>query len=256
MTFAADDILLLVEQFLLPFIRLGSFFLVAPIYGAQSVPVRIRLILAVGVTALIFPSMNMQNTFDAFSPQSLIVVVQEVLIGIAMGLILQFTMAAIVMSGHAIATAMGLGFASSADPQNGVQVTVVGQFYMILATLVFLAIDGHLVALDILANSFTRFPAGNFAIDALWLWEVGLFSTQMFVTGVLLALPVMTGVLLVNLAFGVMTRAAPQLNIFSIGFPMAMLAGFILMLLSLPVFMPLLDTAFTQTFNDLNGMFN
>lgn len=256
MTFAADDILLLIEQFLLPFIRLGSFFLVAPIFGAQSVPVRVRLILAVLITVVLFPSLNMQIAFDAFSPQGLVVVLQEILIGIAMGLILQFTMAAITMAGHTIATAMGLGFASSADPQNGVQVTVVGQFYLILATLVFLSVDGHLVALDILANSFKRFPAGAFVLDPAAFWEIGLFSTQMFVTGLLLALPVMTGVLLVNLAFGVMTRAAPQLNIFSIGFPMAMLAGFILMLLSLPVFMPLLDTAFTETFTALNGMFN
>jgi flagellar biosynthetic protein FliR len=256
MTFAADDILLLIERFLLPFIRLSGFFLVAPIFGAQAVPVRVRVMLAFVVSVLLFPGMTMQRPFDAFSPQSLVLILQEILIGIGMGLILQFTMAAIVMAGHTIATAMGLGFASSADPQNGVQVTVVGQFYMILATLVFLSVDGHLVALDILGNSFTRFPAGDFALDALLFWEVGLFSTQMFVTGVLLALPVMTGVLLVNLAFGVMTRAAPQLNIFSIGFPMAMLAGFILMLLSLPVFMPLLDTAFTQTFSELNGMFN
>jgi flagellar biosynthesis protein FliR len=256
MTFAADELVLIIERFLLPFIRLSSFFLVAPIFGAQSVPVRIRVMLAFVVTVLLFPAMNIQNTFDVFSPRGLVVIFQEALIGIAMGLILNFTMAAIVMAGHAIATAMGLGFASSADPQNGVQVPTVGQFYMILATLVLLAIDGHLVALDILANSFTRFPAGEFVLDALVFWEVGLFSTQMFVTGVLLALPVMTGVLLVNLAFGVMTRAAPQLNIFSIGFPMAMLAGFILMLLSLPVFMPLLDTAFADTFTMLNGMFN
>jgi flagellar biosynthesis protein FliR len=256
MTLNADDILLLIERFLLPFIRLSGFFMVAPIFGAQSVPVRVRVILAFVVTVLLFPSMNIQTPFDAFSPQGLVLILQEILIGISMGLILQFTMAAIVMAGHTIATAMGLGFASSADPQNGVQVTVVGQFYMILATLVFLSVDGHLVALNILGNSFARFPAGDFVIDAILLWEVGLFSTQMFVTGVLLALPVMTGVLLVNLAFGVMTRAAPQLNIFSIGFPMAMLAGFILMLLSLPVFMPLLDTAFTQTFAELNGMFN
>jgi flagellar biosynthesis protein FliR len=256
MSFAADDIILLIQQFMLPFIRLGSFFLVAPVFGARDVPVRIRLILAATVTVLLFPGMNIEAPFDAFSPQGLVIVAQEILIGIAMGLILQFTMAAITMAGHTIATAMGLGFASSADPQNGVQVTVVGQFYLILATLIFLAVDGHLVALDILASSFERFPAGGFVLDPIVFWEVGLYSSQMFVTGLVMALPVMTGVLLVNLAFGVMTRAAPQLNIFSIGFPMAMLAGFILMLLSLPVFMPLLDTAFTETFTQLNGMFN
>lgn len=254
MEFLADDLVELVQRFMLPFIRLGTFFILAPIFGAQSVPVRIRILLAAAVTLLLFPSLQLQTVLDPLSGSGVLLIIQEVLIGMAMGLVLQFVMAAIVMAGHAMATAMGLGFASSADPQNGVQVTIVGQLYLVLATLVFLSIDGHLFALDIFASSFSRFVPGEFVLEAGLLWQVVLYSAQLFVTGLLLALPVMTGVLLVNLAFGVMTKASPQLNIFSIGFPMAMMAGFILMVLTLPVLLPLLNTAFTQTFVQLNAV--
>jgi flagellar biosynthetic protein FliR len=252
MDFFADDLLALVQGFMLPFVRLGAFFLVAPIFGAQNVPVRIRLLLSALVAYILYPALPPAPLLDALSGTGVALVMQEILIGIGMALVLQFVLAGIQMAGHAIANAMGLGFASSADPQNGIQVTIVGQFYVVLATLVFLAIDGHLHALDLLASSFLRFPAGTFVLASGFLWQVVLFSSQLFVTGLLVSLPVMTGVLLVNLAFGVMTRAAPQLNIFSIGFPMAMIAGFVLMILSLPVLLPLLDSAFEQGFDQLD----
>lgn len=254
MEFLADDLVALVQRFMLPFVRLGAFFLVAPIFGARNVPVRIRLLLSAMVAYLLYPALPEAPLLDALSGTGVALVLQEIIIGAGMALVLQFVMAGIMMAGHTIANAMGLGFASSADPQNGIQLTIVGQFYLVLATLVFLAIDGHLHALDLLASSFLRFPAGSFVLAGGFLWQVVLFSSQLFVTGLLLSLPVMTGVLLVNLAFGVMTRAAPQLNIFSIGFPMAMIAGFVLMLLSLPVLLPLLDTAFDHTFEQLNQL--
>lgn len=255
MEILADDMINLIERFFLPFFRLGSFFMIAPIFGARSVPMRIRLILTLVVTFVLVPGITLPENFDALSFASVPIVIREMLLGISMGLLLQFVITAVMMAGHAIATSMGLGFASSADPQNGVQVTIVGQFYMILATLVFIAINGHLYALQIFADSFTRFPPGNFVLDSGFFWQITLFSAQMFITGLLLALPVMVGVLLVNLAFGVMTRAAPQLNVFSIGFPMAMMAGFALMLLTLPVLMPLLNQAFTETFTQLISAF-
>lgn len=252
MNFPAEDLVALVQGFLLPFVRLGAFFLAAPVYGAQSVPVRIRILLAALVSLLLQPALPDAALIDPLSGSGVLLVAQEAVIGIAMALILQFVLAGISMAGHTIANSMGLGFASSADPQNGVQVTIVGQFYVVLATLVFLIIDGHLHSLDLLASSFLRFPPGSVVIDTALPWQVVLYSSQLFVTGLLLALPVMIGVLLVNLAFGVMTRAAPQLNIFSIGFPMAMIAGFVLMLLSLPVLLPLLNTAFGQGFSQLD----
>lgn len=255
MSFAIDDLMLLVERFLLPFIRLGALFIAAPFFGAVTVPVRVRIVLALAVTAILMPVLGDTAPVELVSAEGFLLILQQVAVGLAMGLMLQFVVAAIVMAGHSIATAMGLGFASSVDPQNGTQVTILGQFYLILATLFFLAIDGHLRLLDLLATSFDVFPVARYVLDTALFREVVLYSAQMFVTGTLLALPVMIGVLLINVGFGVMTRAAPQLNLFSIGFPMSMLGGFVLMLLSLPIVMPVLGNAYDAVFTLLTSMF-
>ena len=149
-------------------------------------------------------------------------------------MILQIAMSGIVLAGQNVATAMGLGFASSVDPQNGVQAAVVGQIYLIFGTLIFLATDSHLLLLRALHQSFTVYPLDASVFSIAFLADVLEFSGHMFETGVLIALPVLVGVLLINIGFGVMTKAAPQLNLFSIGFPMSMLGGFLLILVSLP----------------------
>ncbi|MGV3593033.1 MAG: flagellar biosynthetic protein FliR [Gammaproteobacteria bacterium] len=256
MSFAIDDLMLLIERFLLPFIRLGALFVAAPIFGAVTVPVRVRIILAIAVTVILMPVLGDTLAVELVSAGGLLLILQQLAVGLVMGLMLQFVVAAIVMAGHTIATAMGLSFASSVDPQNGTQVTILGQFYLIIATLFFLAIDGHLRLLELLAMSFEVFPVTRFVLDAGLFQEVMLYSAQMFVTGTLLALPVMIGVLLINVGFGVMTRAAPQLNIFSIGFPMSMLGGFVLMLLSMPVVLPVLGNAYDAVFVLLTSIFS
>jgi flagellar biosynthesis protein FliR len=255
MSFVLSDLMPLVERFLLPFIRLGALFVAAPFYGAVTVPVRVRILLAVSITILLLPLVGEAPAVELLSGPGLLLILQQVAVGLGMGLVLQFVVAAIVMAGHTIATAMGLGFASSVDPQNGVQVTILSQFYLILGTLFFLAIDGHLHLLQIVALSFDSFPISGYVLNADLFRAIVLYSAQMFVTGTLLALPVMVGVLLINIGFGVMTRAAPQLNIFSIGFPMSMLGGFILMLLGLPVVLPLLAGAWDQSFTTLTELF-
>jgi flagellar biosynthetic protein FliR len=256
MTFALNDLMLLVERFMLPFIRLGALFVAAPFFGAVTIPVRVRIILAIAVTVILLPLLGEPAAVELLSGEGFLLVLQQVAIGLGIGLVLQFVVAAVVMAGHAIATSMGLSFASTVDPQAGVQVTIVGQFYLIISTLFFLAIDGHLRLLQLLALSFEKFPVSQFVLDATFFSEIALYSAQMFVTGTLLALPVMVGVLLINVGFGVMTRAAPQLNIFSIGFPMSMLGGFILMLLSMPVLLPVLGKAYEQVFAMLTELFS
>jgi len=143
----------------------------------------------------------------------------------------------VVVAGHSVATTMGLGFAMSVDPQNGVQVPVVSQFNVVLATLLFLAIDGHLMLIAALANSFSVFPIGSDAAAVNVFGAVVALGSALFASALLLALPTLTAILLINVAFGVVTRAAPQLNIFAVGFPVTILAGFLFMMLSLPTFM-------------------
>ena len=256
MSFALNDLMLMIERFMLPFIRLGALFVAAPFFGAVTIPVRVRIILAIAVTVILLPLFANAVEVELFSAEGILLILQQVAVGLGMGLVLQLVVAAIVMAGHTIATAMGLSFASTVDPQNGAQVTILGQFYLILSTLFFLAIDGHLRLLELLAMSFDVFPVTSFVLNAEFFRAIVLYSAQMFVTGTLLALPVMVGVLLINIGFGVMTRAAPQLNIFSIGFPMSMLGGFVLMLLSMPVLLPVLGQAYEQVFAMLTELFS
>ena len=134
---------------------------------------------------------------------------------------------------------MGLGFATAVDPQNGIQVPVVAQYYLVLSTLMFLAMNGHLLMIQILVDSFQSLPVGISGLSRDGLWALVGWGGRMFAGAVLIALTVMTAMLLINLAFGVMSRAAPQLNIFGVGFPVMMGAGFIVIMLSLPGLTPL-----------------
>ena len=232
--FAAEEVLALMQQYYWPFIRISAMFLAAPVFGAASFPVRARILLALSVTALLAPSIPPAPEVDVLSFSGIVVAAQQAVTGLAMGFIVQVLFAAAVIAGQSLAMTMGLGFAMSVDPQNGVQVPVLSQFYVILATLVFLAVDGHLLMLQVVADSFTLVPVGLFALSDTFPMDMALLGSGMFASALLLALPALTAVLLINIAFGVITRAAPQLNIFAVGFPVTIFAGFVFMLLSMP----------------------
>ncbi len=242
-----------VGDFFWPFLRIGAMFMATPIFGARTIPVRIRIILALLITILIQPVLPELPAVDALSPQGFMLILQQILIGLLIGFTMQIMFAALVMAGMIIATTMGLGFASMVDPQNGIEVTVLGQFYLIIATLMFLAMDGHLLLLQVLADSFAALPISDSVLSVQVFWNLAVYSTEMFLSAVLISLPIMVGVLLVNLGLGVITRAAPQLNIFAVGFPATMLAGFVLILLCLPLLSPLLLDVFTTAFDFLQS---
>lgn len=251
MEFSTDEIIGWLTAFYWPFLRIGALFMAAPIFGAKTVPVRIRIILASLITILLYSNMPDTSALDPLSPEGVVIAVQQILIGILMGLTLHIMFAALVMSGMISATTMGLGFASTVDPQNGVQVTILGQYYLIVATLLFLSVDGHLLLLRVLADSFIAIPIDEGLLPMQVFWNLVVFSAEIFLTALLIALPIMTGVLLVNLGLGVITRAAPQLNIFAVGFPATMLAGFVLLLLCQPLLAPLLLDLFSNSFDFL-----
>ena len=221
-------------SFLWPFLRIGALFVSAPIFGASSVPVRVRVLLGALVAWLLLPGLPAAPAVDLISGESLLIGVHQILIGVAMGFILQLVFSIFVIAGQSIAMAMGLGFASAVDPQNGIQVPVISQAFLILATLMFLSLNGHLMLIQLLADSFHLLPVGPLRPEPQQLWSIALWGSYMFAGGLLVALPAVTGLLLVNIAFGVAARAAPQLNIFAVGFPVMILAGFLLMLVLLP----------------------
>jgi len=246
MNFTGADLMSSLATLLWPFMRISAMFVAAPIFSARSVPVRIRVLLAFSIAWLLVPVIPEPPVVDLISGEALIISISQVLIGVAMGFILQMVFAAFVIAGQSIATAMGLGFASMVDPQNGVQVPVISQAFLIMATLVFLALNGHLIFIEVLARSFQNMPVGPFIPSQDTLWHLVIWGSDMFAGGMLIALPAVAALLLVNLAFGVTSRAAPQLNIFAVGFPIMIMIGIAFIILTLPTITSHLDRLTNQ----------
>ncbi len=234
MTFAADDILRWVGSLVWPFVRISAMLLVAPIFGGRNVNARSRLALGLLLALVVAPQLSVPPRIDPLSLEGLVVAMQQALIGITMGFVLTMVFSALTQAGENVALAMGLGFASTMDPVGGVQVPMISQYFTILATLIFLALNGHLVLIELLIRSFDTLPVTAEGLSSDDLWKVVNFGGTMFSAALLIAMPAIAALLMVNLAMGVITRAAPQLNIFAIGFPVTLLAGFLIILLTLP----------------------
>jgi len=224
-----------VTMIIWPLFRIAGMFSVIPVLGGGEVPVRVRVGLALLITLLIVPSLAPMPALDPLSLDSIFVSLQQLVIGIAMGLMVLMAFNAVTMAGESIAITMGLGFALMNDPQNGAQVPVVAQFYVVLATLLFLALDGHHAVLRLLDSSFILMPVSQ-PIGADSLWVLVSWGATMFYGALAIALPALAAMLTVNIIMGIITRAAPQLNIFSVGFPITMTVGFFAIMFTLPTF--------------------
>ena len=221
-----------VASFLLPLFRIAALLMVMPVIGTQLVPVRVRMYLSLAFTLVLMPVLPAMPQIDALSLQGWLWIGQEVLVGALLGFSLQLFFHAFVVAGQMIAMQMGLGFASMVDPANGISVAVLGQFLLMLVTLLFLAMNGHLVVFEVLAESFVTLPVGSGLLLDHYLAIAGRLGWVLG-AGLLLALPAITALLVVNIAFGVMTRAAPQLNIFAIGFPLTLVLGLVIVWLGM-----------------------
>jgi len=219
-------------DFILPFTRIAALVMTMIGFGARTIPTRIKLFLCVAVTIAIIPAIPPTNVEELLSFQTFLVIGQQMLIGITLGFMTVMVVNTFTLAGQIIAMQSGLGFASLVDPASGMNVPAVGQFFLILSTLLFWAMDGHLAYLQFIASSFETLPIGSENFSSIKYKEVVLWGGWMFATALSLALAPLTAMLLINFSFGVMTRAAPQLNIFAIGFPITMMAGLLIMWLT------------------------
>ena len=242
-------------EYIWPFIRIAAFIGVAPIFGARNVPARTKILITLSLTVMVAPLITIKSTLDPFSLPGILAVIHEVIVGVSLGFIVTLIFSALIIAGQSIAQLMGLGFASMMDPQNGVAVPVVGQFYTVIATLLFLALNGHLILIDSLLRSFETMPIGQYDYLPQKLWSLVSWSKWMFASAIVIALPAITALLLINVAFGVMTRAAPQLNIFAVGFPITIIMGFVLMLITIPYFVPKMQEIINHAFYFLRHEF-
>jgi flagellar biosynthetic protein FliR len=234
LNFTEDQILGQAALFIWPLMRISSMFVSVPLISIRSVPTRVRLILSVAVTVVVMPLLPPLPAVEMFSYSGFMMAIAQIMIGLTSGFILQLVFAAVVFAGQGVALSMGLGFSTMVDPQNGQQVPVIAQFYTVTTTLIFISMDGHLLLIQMLLDSFKTLPIGIDSIDKAGIWSIIAWSSRMFAGGLLLSMPVMASLLLVNVIFGVAARAAPQLQIFSVGFPVTLMLGLLLVWKTLP----------------------
>jgi flagellar biosynthetic protein FliR len=211
--------------------RVGGLCLVAPVFSSNVISARIRVGLVLLLTLVLAPLAPV--TIDPLSGAGVATMAGQVLIGAAVGFVLRLAFEAVALGGELVSQAMSLGFASVADPQSGASSTVLSQFYLLLVTLLFVVMDGHLRLIALLADSFSSLPPGTAAIGPHGLYAVVSFGTELFSGAVRVALPAMTSLLVVNIGFAAISRAAPSMNLFAVGFPITISLGFIALWLSL-----------------------
>lgn len=231
-----DIIMQWLADFLLPATRISAMMMVMVGIGAKTTPMRIKSALAIAITVVVAPVLPPSQFNNMFSFEMILVVFHEILIGSAIGFISAIMLNTFVLAGQVLAMQSGLGFASIVDPINGTSVPAVGQFYLILATLLFWAVDGHLTMIQMVVHSFHVFPIASYAWDVSSFKAIADWGSWLFATALVLTLAPITAIMIVNLSFGIMTRAAPQLNVFTIGFPFTMTSALVIIWLTIENF--------------------
>lgn len=215
-------------------VRIGAAFVTAPIFSAVSVPLPVRVGLAGAIGVLVLAAHPVTPPAQVFAVATFLSVAAEALVGLALGFVLQIAFAAPLIASEIIGTSMGIGFANAIDPQNGVSTPALGQFLQVMLTLLFLSVDGHLVLVDMLVKSYDALPPGAAWLDAPHLQGIALFGGYAFLAGLLLALPVGFLLLCLNLVVGMMSRAAPALNLFAVGLPASLAVGVVALAAAFP----------------------
>jgi flagellar biosynthetic protein FliR len=215
-------------------VRIGATFIAAPVFSAVSVPVTARIALSGAIGVLVVNVAHIQPPAEIFSMTTILMVAAEALTGLALGFVLQIAFSAPLVASEIIGMGMGLGFAAAVDPTSGHPTPALGQFLSILLTLMFLAVDGHLVLVDLVIRSYEVMPPGAW-ISPQRLLGIAMFGGYAFLAGLLLALPVGFLLLCLNIIVGMLSRAAPALNLFAVGLPASLAMGVVALLLALPV---------------------
>src|SRR5690554_2313904 len=220
--------------FMFPLARLLGLFAVAPLWSSRGIPMRIRLVSGLAITLVVLPALPPMPEVPADSWKTLELIAQQALIGIAIGFVMRLFFAAVDLAGEMIGLQMGLSFAIFFSPTAGAQTVVLSEFLTLVTLLLFLALDGHLMLVSVLVQSFEWLPVGATMNSDGWI-QIVHHASAMFSIGVMMALPMIATLLIANIGLGILTRTAPQLNLFAVGFPITLTTGFIVLLLSVTV---------------------
>lgn len=243
-----------IAAFVWPLTRILGLLAIAPLFGNVSIPTQIKLALGVMLTLVIAPGLGPLPAVEPMSLAGLLILVQQLVVGLAMGFAMNIVFTAVEMAGEAVGLTMGFGFAIFFDPQTHGRSSAINQFLSLLAIMLFLATNVHLIMLSALADSFTTLPIAATPLHSLGLKQIAGWGGMIFSAGIQLALPMIAALLITNIALGVLTRAAPQLNLFGIGFPITLTVGFVVLALSLPYLATPMGRMFVEGIEMMRGI--
>lgn len=242
-----------IAAFIFPLARILAFITAAPLWSTAGIPRRTRLILGIAITVAIAPGLPAMPAIQPASLGGLGVMAQQMLIGIGMGFAARIVFTAFSLAGEFIGFQMGLGFATFYDPMSSSQTPVITEFITLIALLLFLSMNGHLLYVGTLAQSFSAIPISAVPLGAgSWL-NLAELGTLIFSAGLLLALPIAVALMITNIALAVLSRAAPQLNIFALGFPITLMGGFVVLAVSLNYLAVPIQGVFEQALSAMLG---
>lgn len=244
-----------INAFLWPFVRILALVSAAPVFGESSVPIRLKVAYAALITVLIAPTLGPLPDLPTSSYTSYLIVVHQVMIGVAMGLVIRIAFAAVQTAGEFIGLQMGLSFASFFDPSTGANTAVLSRIMNVVAMLLFLALDGHLILISNLVNTFYILPiSASPSLNPNGWGILFEWSSQVMVAGMLLALPLIIILLTISLAMGILNRTAQQLSVFAVGFPVSLMVGLLLLTIVLPQTAPYLSQLFSESYEAMARM--
>lgn len=218
------DFFSLIKDCLLPFIRILALIMVAPITGEKEVPNQVKIGLAL-LIAILLPLPRFDDPIAIFSLMGIWLILQQIVIGIMIGFTMQLAFITVRFAGELIGMQMGLGMATFFDPIGGPSTSVLSRLINIIALLIFLSLDGHLWLLYGLSNSFHIIPVSPTPLKENGYLALIDVTSLLFINGIMLALPLMTLLLIINMALGLLNRITPQLSIFVVGYPLTLLLG-------------------------------
>lgn len=236
----------ILKSFLWPFVRISSMFMAMVVIGSAIVSPPMRVVAAFAVCLVVVPVLPAMPQVELFSYPGFMITIQQLFIGLTVGFVSRLVFETFIIGGQIVAMSSGLGFAQINDPSSGVVVPAVGQFFLMMATLIFLAVDGHLMMIDTIVHSFHTMPVATEGISMAALWGIFDMAAGMFAVGLKMAIAAVVSILMVNLSFGILTKVAPTLNIFVIGFPIILTFGLLILWFTLNGFNEYFDLRMLQ----------
>lgn len=241
LSFTESQLVAWLSPMMWPFLRILAVFTAAPIFSSKAFPLRAKIALAIFIAYAAQPSLQGQSIISITGPHAVGAIVQQVGIGLAIGFTVRLVFSAVELAGDVVGFQMGLNFASFFDPSLNTQSSAVARFFGQMAAFLFVVMNGHLMVLMAVVKSFEAFPVDQNFLEALAKMKLYALGADLFASGLWISLPMVGMLMFVNLALGIVSRVAPQMNVFSIGFPITLTVG----LIGITVTLPMLDQPFS-----------